>query len=110
MARRRPGDQWRQAAVTVAQVIFAVAVFTVWILAWAVESGGIEIPQWGRSWQGADAETRSRYAATLLPLIMVIAILFIGTMVWQVRHVRCKRYEAQERVAQSTAPPEVTPF
>ncbi|KAI1640622.1 hypothetical protein F4809DRAFT_637425 [Biscogniauxia mediterranea] len=58
------------------QAVFALIIFTIFVLAFVIQAGGIVLPQWAKTWQGVSPDLIPEYAGALLGSICVIAGLF----------------------------------
>ncbi|KAI0599221.1 hypothetical protein F4775DRAFT_591669 [Biscogniauxia sp. FL1348] len=65
--------QVRLALYSALQAVFALIIFTIFILAFVIQSGGIVLPQWAETWQGVSPDLIPEYAGALLGSICVIA-------------------------------------
>ncbi|KAI0394950.1 glycosyl hydrolase family 61-domain-containing protein [Xylariaceae sp. FL0594] len=62
----------------IAQVLFAGVIFLVFVLAFVIQAGGIELPDWTRTFQGVGPELQAQYTAALLSVIIVISAVILA--------------------------------
>ncbi|KAL7626460.1 hypothetical protein AAE478_003232 [Parahypoxylon ruwenzoriense] len=75
-------SSFRRTVYATLQAIFAVTLFTIFVIAWLVQGGSIKLPQWAIAWNGASHENQVTYAAALVPAVCVCAMLFFGAGFW----------------------------
>ncbi|XXG96894.1 hypothetical protein Hte_003185 [Hypoxylon texense] len=65
------------------QTLFAFALFAIFVIAWAVQTGSIGLPQWAKAWNNATPEEITTYTAALVPSVCILAAIFffIGLLV-----------------------------
>ncbi|KAJ2971068.1 hypothetical protein NUW58_g9521 [Xylaria curta] len=69
--------EFRRNLIEIVQVLFAIFIFIVFILAFVIQSGGIVLPAWTRTFQGATPELQATYSAALLSVILVITAIIV---------------------------------
>jgi len=74
--RRRA--EFRRNLKGIVQVLFAAVIFLVFVLAFVIQGGGITLPDWTRTFQGATPEQQSQYTAALLSVILVITAIIVA--------------------------------
>ncbi|TGJ82862.1 hypothetical protein E0Z10_g5901 [Xylaria hypoxylon] len=72
----------RQNLADIVQVLFAILIFIIFILAFVIQSKAIELPQWTKTFQGATLEQQSAYSAALLSVVLVISAIIIAAGVY----------------------------
>ncbi|KAI3323828.1 hypothetical protein HD806DRAFT_534947 [Xylariaceae sp. AK1471] len=83
--RRRA--EFRENLLGILQFLFAILVFVVFVLAFVIQSEGIILPQWTKTFQGVTPEQQNQYAAALLSVILVITAIIVAAGVYLARHV-----------------------
>ncbi|KAI1759296.1 hypothetical protein GGR53DRAFT_152200 [Hypoxylon sp. FL1150] len=73
--RRKP-SAFLQSFYGFLQTVFALLVFAIFVIAWAVETGTISLPQWAKAWNNATPEEVTTYTAVLVPSVSVLFLLF----------------------------------
>ncbi|KAI1505728.1 hypothetical protein F5X99DRAFT_404764 [Biscogniauxia marginata] len=86
MATTRKRDvQFRLALYSALQTVFALFLFALFIIAFVIQSGGITLPEWAKTWQDAPPELLPGYAGALLGSICVIAAVCIAAGIILIR-------------------------
>ncbi|KAI0882083.1 uncharacterized protein GGS22DRAFT_191814 [Annulohypoxylon maeteangense] len=66
----------KRSATGILQTIFTLAVITIFVVCFLVEDEAIVLPQWAKAWNGVPSDTREVYAAVLIPVVIILAVLF----------------------------------
>lgn len=61
----------------IAQVLFALLIFIVFVLAFVIQSNAIILPAWTKTFQGVTPEQQAQYSAALLSIIIVISAVIV---------------------------------
>ncbi|KAI0452896.1 glycosyl hydrolase family 61-domain-containing protein [Xylaria acuta] len=77
--------EFRERLVEIVQVLFAILVFIIFVLAFVIQSDGIILPPWTKTFQGATPEQQSYYSAALLSVILVITAVIVAAGAYLVR-------------------------
>ncbi|KAI1146985.1 hypothetical protein F4825DRAFT_168448 [Nemania diffusa] len=83
--KRSRRAEFRRSLVEIAQVLFAILIFIVFILAFVIQSGAITLPPWTKTFQGATAAQQTQYSAALLSVILVITAIIVTAGIYLVR-------------------------
>lgn len=83
--KRSRRAEFRESLVQIAQVLFAALIFIVFILAFVIQSEGIVLPPWTKTFQGTTPEQQSQYAAALLSVILVISAVIVTAGIYLAR-------------------------
>ncbi|ORY56390.1 uncharacterized protein BCR38DRAFT_118308 [Pseudomassariella vexata] len=67
------------------QAVFAIIVIMIFVMTWAVQSGAVKVPQWGKAWDTVSSDTQDEYAAVLVPSTCILFVLFLGGGLLQMR-------------------------
>jgi biopolymer transport protein ExbD len=84
-SRRRA--EFRANLLGIVQVLFAVLVFIIFILAFVIQTQAIILPEWTKTFQGVTPEQQGQYAAALLSVILVITAIIVIAGIYLARHV-----------------------
>ncbi|KAI0113677.1 hypothetical protein GGR51DRAFT_556826 [Nemania sp. FL0031] len=77
--------EFRRTVAEIAQVLFAILIFIVFILAFVIQSEAIVLPAWTKTFQGATPEQQTQYSAALLSVILVVTAVIVTAGVYLVR-------------------------
>ncbi|KAI2631767.1 hypothetical protein GGS21DRAFT_522999 [Xylaria nigripes] len=80
--KRSQRAEFRKTLAGIVQVIFAILIFIIFILAFVIQSGAIVLPQWTRTFQGVSPEQQSEFTAALLSVIIVISVFILGAGIY----------------------------
>ncbi|GAP83893.2 hypothetical protein SAMD00023353_0503120 [Rosellinia necatrix] len=75
----------RESLVEIVQVLFAILIFIIFILAFVIQSDGIVLPAWTKTFQGATPAQQAQYSAALLSVILVITVVIVTAGVYLAR-------------------------
>ncbi|KAI1813640.1 glycosyl hydrolase family 61-domain-containing protein [Poronia punctata] len=70
--------EFRRNLVGIAQVLFAGVIFLVFVLAFVIQGGGIDLPDWTKTFQGTTPEQQADYTARLLATVLVISVIIVS--------------------------------
>lgn len=73
---RNQASSFQQSLYGFLQTLFTIALFAIFVIAWAVQSGSIVLPQWAIAWNNATPEERATYTAALVPSVCILAVIF----------------------------------
>ncbi|KAI1184948.1 glycosyl hydrolase family 61-domain-containing protein [Nemania serpens] len=77
--------EFRESLIHIAQALFAGLIFIIFVLAFVIQSEGIVLPPWTKTFQGITPEQQNQYAAALLSVILVISAVIVGAGVYLAR-------------------------
>ncbi|KAI1352860.1 glycosyl hydrolase family 61-domain-containing protein [Xylaria sp. FL0043] len=77
--------EFRQSLLEIVQVLFALLIFIIFILAFVIQSDAIVLPPWTKTFQGATPEQQAQYSAALLSVIIVISAIIIAAGIYLLR-------------------------
>ncbi|TRX92248.1 hypothetical protein FHL15_006863 [Xylaria flabelliformis] len=82
--RRSRRAEFRETLIDILQVLFAILIFIVFVLAFVIQSEAIVLPPWTKTFQGATPEQQSQYSAALLSVILIITAIIVaaGAYLW----------------------------
>ncbi|KAI2465533.1 hypothetical protein F4781DRAFT_435291 [Annulohypoxylon bovei var. microspora] len=66
----------RRSLSGILQTVFALALFTIFVICFLVEDEAITLPRWAKAWNGVSSELQEVYAAVLIPVVLILALLF----------------------------------
>ncbi|KAJ3577734.1 hypothetical protein NPX13_g2833 [Xylaria arbuscula] len=75
--KRSRRAEFRETLTEIIQVLFAILIFVVFILAFVIQSSAIALPPWTKTFQGATPEQQTQYSAALLSVILVITAIIV---------------------------------
>ncbi|KAI5924223.1 hypothetical protein F4810DRAFT_709941 [Camillea tinctor] len=82
---RKSEIQFRLALYSAMQAVFALIIFIIFILAFVIQSGGIVLPQWAKTWQGVSPDLIPEYAGALLGAVCVVGGLCAAAGIMLIR-------------------------
>ncbi|KAI4868804.1 hypothetical protein F4820DRAFT_444719 [Hypoxylon rubiginosum] len=77
---RNQASSFQQSLYGFLQTLFTIALFAIFVIAWAVQSGSIVLPQWAIAWNNATPEERATYTAALVPSVCILAPPGVSTV------------------------------
>ncbi len=77
--------EFRQSLIEIVQVLFAILIFIIFILAFVIQSEAIVLPAWTKTFQGATPDLQAQYSAALLSVIIVISAIIISAGIYLAR-------------------------
>lgn len=83
--RKSRRAEFRKTLIEITQVLFAFLIFIVFVLAFVIQSDGIILPAWTKTFQGATPEQQAQYSAALLSVIIVISVIIVGAGIYLTR-------------------------
>ncbi|KAI1120334.1 hypothetical protein F5Y10DRAFT_134100 [Nemania abortiva] len=77
--------EFRKSLLEIVQVLFAILIIIVFILAFVIQSGAITLPAWTKTFQGATPEQQTQYSGALLSVILIVSAVIVSAGVYLVR-------------------------
>ncbi|KAI1428895.1 glycosyl hydrolase family 61-domain-containing protein [Xylaria sp. FL1777] len=77
--------EFRESVIQIVQVLFAIVIFIIFVLAFVIQTGGIVLPPWTKTFQGATPEQQTQYSADLLAVILVISAIIVSAGIYLAR-------------------------
>ncbi|KAI0205555.1 glycosyl hydrolase family 61-domain-containing protein [Astrocystis sublimbata] len=77
--------EFRESLLEVVQVLFAILIFIIFVLAFVIQSEGITLPPWTKTFQGATPEEQASYSAALLSVILVVTAFIVIAGIYLIR-------------------------
>ncbi|KAI1078501.1 hypothetical protein F5B20DRAFT_203987 [Whalleya microplaca] len=83
------------------QWVFTILVIIIFAVAFLVQGGTIELPQWAKAWDGVSEEVQAEYAGAMMSAVCIVFVLFLAVGITQM--VRQARSDARVAVAAAAA-------
>ncbi|KAI1410086.1 hypothetical protein F5Y13DRAFT_192567 [Hypoxylon sp. FL1857] len=64
---KRKDSSFKRSLAGFLQALFALALFTIFVIAWLVQNETITLPQWAKAFNGVSPELQKVYTAALVP-------------------------------------------
>lgn len=72
----RQPSRFQQSLYASLQTLFALALFTIFVIAWLVQGGSIPLPQWAKGFNNLTLSQQTTYTAALVPSVTILALIF----------------------------------
>lgn len=77
--------EFRETLAEIVQVLFAILIFVVFVLAFVIQTNGIILPAWAKTFQGATPAEQAYYSGALLSVILIITAIIVAAGTYLVR-------------------------